>query len=235
MEADRFQKSFPVRRLVLFGQNRYLTPILFASRLPKMKSSVKLLLPVLALCWVPAHADTILYTDSGTFAGSTATGSISGKTWAEANDTWAFSFEADSNPAILESGAGGFNFAFSDFRYYLEGSIVSGLTPDFIRFFSGSNGGGFEMCFNGTPPAACPDGLGTYGAALYTGMTSSPTLSTGTFTSDSFIVNVGANSYEQPNTTLEASAVPEPSTLLLTGICFLGILTSSIRRKSVRQ
>jgi len=31
------------------------------------------------------------------------------------------------------------------------------------------------------------------------------------------------------------AAVPEPSTLLLTGICFLGLLTRSKRRRSVRQ
>jgi len=92
--------------------------------------------------------------------------------------------------------------------------IVSGLTPEFIRFYSGMNGGGFTICFIGTPPATCQDGLGTYGAALYSGMTSSPTLSTGAFTSDEFGVIVGGTFYEQPNTTIDATAVPEPSILL---------------------
>ena len=191
-----------------------------------MKTRLKLFWPVFILYSLPAHADTILYTDSGTFSALTPSSTFTGP-----SETWAFSFEADSNPTILESAAGGFNFAFSDFTYQLDGSIVSGPTPDFIRFFSGSNGGGFEICFTGTPPATCPDGLGTYGAALYTGITSSPALSTGAFTSDSFFVSVGGNSYEQPNTTIEASAVPEPSTLPLTGMCFLGILTRSIWRR----
>jgi hypothetical protein len=48
----------------------------------------------------------------------------------------------------------------------------------------------------------------------------------GSFTSDTFGVAVGSTVYGQPNTTVEASAVPEPSTLLplTAGLLALGAI-----------
>lgn len=121
---------------------------------------------------------------------------------------------------------GGFDFAFSDFSYTLDGSPVA-ITPTFIRFFSATNGGGFEICFNGTTPSTCTDGLGTatFGwPQMYSGMTSAPTLSSGAFTQD-FAAIVNSNVYVQADTTVQAT--PEPSTLLPLAA---GLLALSVRR-----
>jgi hypothetical protein len=167
-----------------------------------MKTTLRRLLFVLALYCVPAHADTISYT----------VGIVSLST--------TISLQADSNPAVLEFGNGGFDFAFSDFSYLQNGSPV-GMTPTFVRFFTAANGGGFEICFNGTTVANCTDGVGniTFGPQLYNGPNSAPTLLTGAFT------------FDQGNIGLEARAVPEPSTLLIltTGLLALGGLRLFIR------
>jgi len=172
-----------------------------------MKSKVKLLVPVLALCWAPAHAGTISYSDSGTFSASTPSSAFSGP-----SETWAFAFQADSNPAVSDVGMGGLDFAFSSFSYSLGGAPVA-ITPTFIRFFSGTNDGGFAICFDGTTFATCSEGLATDGPQMYTGTTSAPTLVPGTFVQDGLSVIVDSTTFSEPNTTLQAT-VPEPSTLL---------------------
>ena len=188
-----------------------------------MKNMLKLLLPVLALCcWAPAHADTISYSASGAFSPSTASSAFSGP-----GETWSFSFHADTNPTIFEFGNGGFNFAFSNFSYSLNGSAVA-IIPTFIRFFSGGNGGGFAICFNGTTAQNCTDALGfTFGPQMYTGPTSAPTLIPGPFTSDLAVV-VNSTAFDVGNTTVQTTVTPEPSTLLTLAA---GLLALGVRRR----
>ena len=107
-----------------------------------MKTRLSWLLCLVALCWLPAHAGIISYTDSGTFSSTTPSSAFSGP-----SETWAFSFLADSNPTILESGNGGFDFAFSHFNYWLNGSPVA-ITPTAIRFFTAANEGGFSSAWS---------------------------------------------------------------------------------------
>jgi hypothetical protein len=116
-----------------------------------MKSSVRLLLPVYALLWVPAHAGIISYSDSGTFSALTPSSAFAGP-----SEAWTFNFQADSNPAVSDVGNGGFDFAFSSFSYSLN-SLPVAIQPTFLRFFSGTNGGGFDICFSGTTAASCTD------------------------------------------------------------------------------
>ena len=178
-----------------------------------------MLIPTILGSFVCAHAGTIFYSDSGTFSASTASSVFSGP-----SETWAFSFQADTNPAPLSDvGGGGFSLTFSNFSYFLGGS-PDAITPTFIRFFSGTNGGGFAICFNGTTNATCTEQLGTFGPAMYSGTTSSPTLIPGSFTSGAFGVIVGSNIYNQPNTTVQAAIVPEPATWLslAVGLVVLG-------------
>jgi hypothetical protein len=63
-----------------------------------------------------------------------------------------------------------------------------------------------------------------------------PTLVGGTGTNLADVPNIGLNvELDTPGATWsidEIAAVPEPSTLLLTGICFLGVLTRSLRKRS---
>src|ERR1700694_5989243 len=124
-----------------------------------MNPTLNRLLPVVVLCWVPAHAATIVYTDSGTFTASTPTTPFSGP-----SEAWAFAFQADSNPVVSPLGAGAFDFAFSNFSYTLDGSPVA-ITPIDITFFSATfpTDGGWDMCLNGTT-TNCLAGLSTGGA-----------------------------------------------------------------------
>lgn len=164
-----------------------------------MKREVIWLFLVFAVCWVPAYADTISYADSGTFSSA-----IPISSWTDPNETWAFAFEADRHPTVLEYGNGGFDFAFSNFSYLLNGSPVA-ITPTFIRLFAGHNGGGFMICFSGTTAANCTDGMVTpfNWPQLYMGPNSAPTMLTGAFTGDlGFAVN--STGYDGGNTTLLA-------------------------------
>lgn len=190
-----------------------------------MKAPLKLLLlAVFAFGPAPAQADTLTYTDSGTFTASTPSDAFG---FSGPNETWAFSFQADTNPVVSDTGMGGFSFAFSDFSYSLGGSAVA-ITPTFIRFFSGTNGGGFAICFDGTTFGTCSEGLATDGPQMYTGTPSAPTLIAGTFVQDGLGVIVDSTTYTEPNTTLVGS-VPEPSTFLTlaAGLLALGGLLLS--------
>jgi hypothetical protein len=139
---------------------------------------------------------------------------------------------ADSNPTILESGNGGFDFAFSHFNYWLNGSPVA-ITPNAIRFFTAANGGGFFICLG---PLQCgngvfPNGLGTGPpfTQLYSGPNSAPTLLTGAYPFQMGVV-VNKIGDSAGNGTLLASAVPEPSSLMLLASGVLG-LAGVIRRE----
>jgi hypothetical protein len=169
------------------------------------------LLAAFVLCWVPAHAGMIFYSGSGVFSASTPISGFSGP-----SETWAFSFQADTNPTVLEFGNGGFDFAFSNFSYSLNGSPVA-IAPTSIRFFTAANGGGFFICFGAQPcgNGVFPNGLGTgFGAPqLYSGPNSAPTLLPGPFTSLPFAVVVNSTAYNQADITLQAAA-PEPATYL---------------------
>ena len=128
---------------------------------------------------------------------------------------WRVSVEGvTSATPSLESGSGTFDFAFSNFTYFLDNSPVA-ITPIFVRFGSSPNGG-WLISFNGTTtnPLA---GLSTLGAGpqMFTGTTSARTLIPGSFTSTEFDVFVNRTSlFTQPNTTVQAVVVatPEPST-----------------------
>lgn len=196
-----------------------------------MKILERLLLAY-ALCWVPAHAGMIFYSDSGTFSASTASSEYSGPSTA-----WAFSFQADTNPTVLEFGNGGFDFAFSNFSYSLNGSPVA-ITPTSIRFFTAANGGGFFICLGAQPcgNGVFPNGLGTgFGAPqLYSGPNSAPTLLPGPFTSLPFGVVVDSTGYGQANTTLQAAA-PEPSTFVALAAGLLALVGRRMYSRRERQ
>ncbi len=179
--------------------------------------------PVSVLSWISVSAATIGYTDSGTFSSSTPVSAFSGP-----NETWSFSFQVNTSPALSDVGMGGFSFAFSNFSYTLSG-LPDPVTPTFIRFFSPTNGAGFLMCFNGATTATCTDGLGPgffAGPTMYLGSTSAPTLLSGAFTFNPFYVVVNSTNYQLPATTV--TATPEPATLLTLAV---GLVALGCRRR----
>ena len=176
-------------------------------------NSFKLLLVFLVFSWLPANASTLVLSDDGTFSSATASSTFSGP-----DATWAWSFQADSNPVIFASGLGGFRFAFSNFSYLLNGSPVA-IAPSFITFFGAIAGGGFFLCLDaqfcgtGTPPDGWSTGFA--GPQMFDGPPSSPSFLAGAFTFDHYGVTVNSTAYSQPSpTTVLVRAVPEPSTLL---------------------
>jgi hypothetical protein len=182
-----------------------------------MNPTLNRLLLVFVLSSVAAHAATISYTDSGTFTPSTPSSAFTAP-----SATWAFAFQADMNPKVLEFGNGGFDFEFSNFSYSLNGSPVA-ITPTAIRFFTAANGGGFFICIGPLPcgNGVFPNGMGTGEPQLYSGPNSAPTLLTGAFTSELGVV-LNSTGYDQGSNTLHATAVvPEPATALMLAAGFL--------------
>jgi len=184
------------------------------------------LMLVFALLALPAHAGIITYSDSGTFSAATPTTTFSGP-----NQTWSFSFQVDSSPVVSVNPGFGFSPAFSNFSYTLAGSPVA-VTPISISFFNAASGGGFGLLFSNTPaPGTVLSLNGSGSPQMYTGLDSAPTMLTGGFTVLTTFA-VGRTLYAQPNTTVQAAAVPEPSTLLTLAA---GLLAVGVRRLTWRS
>ena len=182
-------------------------------------------------------ASTIIISASGTFTNLTASSPFSGP-----DETWSFSFDVDSQPAVSNVNPGNyFDVAFSDFSYFLDGSPVA-ITPVDIRFFNTSQLGGFNICFT----VACSffnsptDGFEIQTPQMFKGSESAPTMSTGTFTSPYMDLYVDSNDYFEvyggrPVQTVTAAVVatPEPSTILILGAGFLLALAGRrLRRRT---
>lgn len=114
--------------------------------------------------------------------------------------------------------------------YTFDGTQTSGT----FEFYPANNTGGFFLCDGaGAPACSTGQGLVTNGDALFSGDTSSPTFTPGTYTLTEEVPNFG------PTGTLTISAVsgpggtatPEPSTLLLTGIGVLGLFWVARKRR----
>jgi hypothetical protein len=177
---------------------------------------------IFALLVLPAHAGTISYTDSGTFSPSTPTTTYSGP-----GKMWAFSFQVDSTPAVSDFQSGIiFSPVFSNFSYTLDGSPIV-VTPTSLSFVNAAFGGGFSFCFIATP-FPCTE-LSLPGTQMYTGPESAPTMLTGGFTLNTTFA-VGTLLYTQPDTTVQATALPEPSTLLTLAAGLLAVGVQHRRR-----
>ena len=175
-------------------------------------------------------ASTIEISANGRFSNTTAVSSFSGP-----DETWAFAFDVDTTPAVSNVNPGNyFDAAFSDFRYFLDGSPVA-ITPVDIRFFSLIQYGGFNICFT----QACyffnspTDGFEIEGLQMYIGSTSAPTMITGEFTSASFDVFVnGEDDIQSNHHDISAETIPEPLTLLSVSA---GVLVVTLVRRRWRS
>jgi hypothetical protein len=176
----------------------------------------------------PARADIETVSASGEF-----TSAVSADQLAAPSETWALSFEVDSNPTAAHPDEFGFDAPFSDFSYTLNGSAVA-VTPESIRFYTSSDGGLFTVFFgpesgffNGMP---IPE-FGFSGGQVFSGTTSSPTIIPGSYPISDVTYSDSLN-YDDEGasgtvTITGASAtVPEPSSfwLYLTAVA-LSLLT----------
>lgn len=187
----------------------------------------RLWVPVcLLLLAIPGlFATPLLLTTGGTFASYTPTDA-----YAAPNEPWTLSFEIDSNPVVSNVTGNGFDVAFSDFTYMLNGSPLA-LPVGMIQFWSSvGDPGGFDVCFYNM---ACTLGLEFEGPQLYTGSTSAPTIQAGVY--DMTRVNnldIAQGSFQQfiylPVT---IATTPEPSTLFTSGTVILLAGAARLRKR----
>jgi hypothetical protein len=177
-----------------------------------------LVLPILTLsiCTL-ASASPLLVTAGGTFSsGDTADALVT------PGDMFSLSFIVDSNPALLPADydSDSFEIPVTDFDYALNGTPVS-ATPTDIRFFTSALGGGFEVDF----PTADADAEFLFGPdQLFSGPTSAPVFSVGTFASDTWTLfddnNVDAGTASPLQITPEPSSIP---VLLCGGLALVAV------------
>jgi hypothetical protein len=157
---------------------------------------------------------------------------------------WSMSFDIDSNPTPIPglpgSPAAGFSTTvpFSNSDYRLNG--VAGLQPTYLVLYSSAGQGGISLFFSEvffTNPVVY-EALETFGAQIYSGPESSPTIQPGIYASflanSSYSVQIasGGTIYGQGSTAI--SVVPEPATslMLIAGSLVVG---AAVRRRMALQ
>ncbi|MCE2915644.1 MAG: PEP-CTERM sorting domain-containing protein [Rubrivivax sp.] len=154
---------------------------------------------------------------------------------------WSMSFTIDSNPVPIPGLPGtptlglSTTVPFSNSDYRLDG--VAGLQPVYLVLYSTPNDGGISLFFDAGifgSPATSYEALETFGAQIYSGPETSPTIVPGTYASfnpgNAYSVQLvtGGVIYGQGHTTI--TVVPEPATglMLLAGGLALG---AAVRRR----
>ena len=208
------------------------------------------------LCWTsvvmlvgmgaakPACADTLTVSADGQFSSSVIADQL-----AAPRGSWSLSFSVDSNPAVSNADALGFDAAFNNFSYTLDGATVA-VTPGEIRFATGGNLGLFTVYFgpetgflNGSPIPI----FSIEGDQAFSGLTTSPLILAGDYPISDVTYSDALNYDDEgavgtatitggttppPPPPPVVAPVPEPSswTLLSTGILTL-IVGTSVRSK----
>jgi hypothetical protein len=112
----------------------------------------------------------------------------------------------------------------------LNGAPVN-VTPTEIRFNTLANGGPFDVTFGTGLNAAEFD---FQGAQLFSGTTTAPTFSANSFPVSSWTFSDPSNFDRETPTSLsvQATATPEPSSVLLSACGGIALLTVGIRRSA---
>jgi PEP-CTERM motif-containing protein len=166
---------------------------------------------VLGALTSPAAAQQVAFTGNGTFDSTVPT------TYGMVPGDFSFSFLLDQNPTPSLSNADLFNFASATGVFTQFGTATS-LDGRLTFFF---DGGGFTFCPTGQSTL-----LDEFGPLLFTGPTSSPTFTTGTYTD-----------LESGNNNVLASAsitsTPEPGSMALLGSGLIGLLPIARKKRKV--
>ena len=138
-------------------------------------------------------------------------------------NTFTWQLPVDPNPNGSDPT---YSFTVSDFTLHENGHSVTGT----LDFFTNSSGGGFDFWTgNSLDPDFLIDG---YGSQLFSGSTGLPTMLAGKFSFRDFAGNDN-NPYEPPYWgTLQVTATPEPSALLLLFVGLASVLGITALRKS---
>jgi hypothetical protein len=186
-----------------------------------MRNTLRLLLVVTLFSLTSlGGANPLIISTSGTFAISDVANGI-----ATPGAAWTLSFAVDSQPAVNNAGLDGFDIPFSNFSFSAGNS--SAPAPASIRFFGSANNGLFTLFFG--PQAGVDLTSGNFvpelmlsGPQLFSGSTSAPALSPGTYSVSESLYTDNSNYDDQlaPGSVVDVAsanaAVPEPGSLGLT-------------------
>jgi hypothetical protein len=189
-----------------------------------LKTPILLLLISIAACGI-ASASTLEVSVSGDFSSSDVAGPL-----VQPGDPFTMSFDVQSPTTPLGGTVTSLSFdvPIEDFTYTLDGTPVS-VTPSEITFDTLANGGLFNVTF-GTGLNA--EEFSFEGDQAFSGTTSAPTFSAGSF-------NVSSWTYSDPNNfDIEApialnakfTQVPEPSSLVVILGGFLALIAVRSRK-----
>jgi len=173
-----------------------------------------LLFSFFATTAIGSAASSLAVSVSGVFDSSIAAGPL-----AAPNEPFSISFIMSTNPVVTNSTSTGFDVPFSSFRYTLNNTTVN-MPAQYIEFFTGSSNGlltfffGPQSGYQGTTPI--PE-FEFDGPQAFTGTTSNPVFSAGSFTASDWIYSDASNYDQQTvsNSIVRLAPVPEPSTLYL--------------------
>ena len=152
--------------------------------------------------------------------------------WAP-NGTWALSFDVNSSPTVTYPTTLSFDPQVSNFTYSLNGKSVA-ATLNYATFFTTNNSGLFSLYFNGS---SAPE-FDFSGAQAFSGTTSSPTFSAGTYAVTGWDFTDSTGTYDSkaaPSSVVTLAPVPEPSSLMLLGLPMFSLAFERVRRLLVKS
>jgi hypothetical protein len=171
-----------------------------------------------------ANASVLFITESGVFSSTDTPNTL-----VAPGGTFSISFDVPSTGGAVSSTvtSAGFDVAFSNFSYKLNGATVN-ATPSDINFDTLGNGGGFEVDFG---LGLTAQNFSITGAQMFTGTTAAPVFAIGSYSVSGVTYSDPGNFDLVPTATnVSITAAPEPSTTLFVSLGTLALVGLSIRK-----